>query len=522
MANNNTLVTRLLLESGQFDSTLLNSTRQIRNFDNNVRSIGKSISNSLTGMAASMGITFAAFQGFKDAIQTNIQFEKSISSLKSLTGLAGKDLEYLTQQAIKLGATTTQSASQVAEAFKLIGSKQPELLKSKEALAAVTKYAIVLAEAAGIAVPEAATALTGALNQMGVGASKASEYINVLAAASQKGAADIPYLNTAIENCGGTAATLGISFTQMVSAIEAIAPKFTDAGAAGTYLRNIFLKLEASSDKNLKPSVVGLDKAIENLSKKGWDATKMTKEFGLINVTAAMALVNAKDAYKGFTTELEGTNTAFEQQKINTDNVSGAIDSLKSAWEGMILSMQNSNGILKSTIGLLTKAVQLTGNFFSPFDAGKDKLAEQQRKKYDELIKSKTQEYVRLGMSEKVAATRATNDVIKQIEKDTFAAQSRADKKRRNSSSPANDRVYLEYEKGKTIYSPLERGMLKGMVTNEETLANDVALMGVLPELASEYKALQEPINGTTEAIKKQNTELDKSKKKLLKYISRT
>ncbi|MEG0796686.1 MAG: hypothetical protein RR397_09325 [Odoribacter sp.] len=51
-------------------------------------------------------------------------------------------------------------------------------------MASVTKNAIVLAEAAGIEVPDAAKALTGALNQMGVGANKAEEYINILAAAS--------------------------------------------------------------------------------------------------------------------------------------------------------------------------------------------------------------------------------------------------------------------------------------------------------------------------------------------------
>lgn len=47
----------------------------------------------------------------RQVFNTNVQFEKSISSLRSLTGLSGKELDYLKQQAIELGSTTTQSAS---------------------------------------------------------------------------------------------------------------------------------------------------------------------------------------------------------------------------------------------------------------------------------------------------------------------------------------------------------------------------------------------------------------------------
>ena len=494
---------RLSLQNSELRSRLAQSTAQINRFSRDaenrargVQSAFDSIGRSLGAMGLAMGFAELSRQVFN----TNVQFEKSISSLRSLTGLSGKELDYLKQQAIELGSTTTQSASQVAEAFRIIGSKQPELLKSKEALASVTKNAIVLAEAAGIEVPDAAKALTGALNQMGVGANKAEEYINILAAASQKGAADIPYLNTAIENVGGTAATLGVSFTQMVSAIEAIAPKFSDAGSAGTYLRNILLKLESSADKSLRPSVVGLNEAIINLSKKGWDATRMTEEFGLINVTAAMALVRSKDSYLDFTKSLEGTNTAYEQQKINNDNVAGAINSFKSAWEGLILSLQSSNGIIKISIDRLTGLINKMSEYADPLGTAKAEQKKDLSLKYKEDIKTKASEYVKLGMSEAVAQARATKDIIKQIEKDIFANQSQADRKKRSSSSSTLDKLY-NTSKMETIISPLERGMLHGMVSNNETLAYSEAMVENLSSIKLEIEALQAPLQTATNKV---------------------
>lgn len=139
----------------------------------------------------------------------------------------------------------------------------------------------------------------------------------------------------------------------MVAAIEAIAPKITEASEAGTNLRNIFLILESSSDKNLKPSVVGLSKALENLAAKNLDATQMTKLFGRESVTAALALVNAKDQYNDYVRAITGTNTAIEQQRINNDNLAGSIKALSSEWEGFILTLNKSNGQLKKQRTLL-------------------------------------------------------------------------------------------------------------------------------------------------------------------------
>lgn len=344
------LVTRLLLQNEQFDRNIKESRAQLQAFNKRIEAASASVKTFVGGFAGMAGISFA----FMDVVQKSMQFEKSLSSLKSLTGLSAKDMEFFKQKAIELGSTSTQTASQVVEAFQLIGSQQPELLKNKDALAEVTKQAIILAEAAGMDVPDAAKALSGSINQMGESADVAGEYINILAAASQAGSANIQYLAKAIEKSGGAASSVGVKYNELVAAIEAIAPKITEASEAGTNLRNIFLTLESSSDKNLKPSVVGLTTALENLAAKNLDATQMTKMFGKESVTAALAIVNAKDDYKDYIEAITGTNTALEQQKINNDNLSGSLNNISSAWEGFVLTLNNSNGQLKETADYIT------------------------------------------------------------------------------------------------------------------------------------------------------------------------
>lgn len=349
------LVTRILLKNDQFDRNIKKSKAQIKSFEKTAKAVSVGMRSFVGSFAAMAGVSVA----FTDAIKTSMQFEKSLSSLRSITGLSATDMEFFKQKAIELGSTSTQTASQVVEAFQLIGSQQPELLKNKEALSEVTKQAITLAEAAGMDVPEAAKALSGSINQMGESADKAGEYVNILAAASQAGSADIQYLSKAIEKSGGAASSVGVKYNELVAAIEAIAPKISEASEAGTNLRNIFLTLEASTDKNLKPSVVGLTAALDNLAKKNLDATGMTKMFGKESVTAALAIVNAKDQYKEYVKAITGTNTAIEQQKINNDNLAGSINGLSSAWEGFILTANKSNGVLKETVDYLTSIVNM-------------------------------------------------------------------------------------------------------------------------------------------------------------------
>ena len=364
------IFTRLLLNTDGFNKNLYKAQKDIKGFAATSKAVFGGLTTFTSYAAAFVGISTS----IHTAVTANMEFEKSLSSLRSLTGVSAEELNYFRAEAIKMAMDSTQSATQMVDAYKLIGSQMPELLKNKTALTQVANAAVTLAEAAELDVPTAAKALTGSLNQMGESSSHAAEYINILAAASQQGSADIPYLNKAVENAGGAASSCGIKFNELVASIEAIAPKITDAASAGTNLRNIFLTLESSSDNNLRPSVVGLSKALDNLSAKNLDAVAMTKMFGKESVTAALALMSEKDAFDKLKVSITDTNTAYDQAFINTDNLAGSIDKLTNSWNAFINSMSNSNGILnKAVLGAKYWVDQLN----------RINMSEEDRKKFD-------------------------------------------------------------------------------------------------------------------------------------------
>ena len=346
---------RQALVSGQRDLKTFSSAVRKSSFSMNdfAKSMGKSI-GSFVGVGAAIG---AVTKAISYNIQTAKDFEYSMSKLSSLTGLAGDNLDWLKQKAIEVGSQTTLTASQVAEAYMLIGSKAPQLLQAKEALAAVTKDAITLAEAGGIELPDAANTLTLSLNQMGATALHSTEYINILAAASQQGSGDIAWLGSAITQSGAAAKSVGMDYTELVSALEVLAKGGWDASTSGTALKGVLMSLEKNASQDCKPSVVGLSQALENLNNKHYDLSAWQKLVGKNFAAQAMYIVENRKEYNRLTDAISGTNTAEEQATINKQNLRGAVLSLQSAWEGFNLTLNSSNGILTAIVNKITEIV---------------------------------------------------------------------------------------------------------------------------------------------------------------------
>lgn len=446
------IFTRLLLNTDGFNKNLYQAQKNLKGFAATSKGVFGGLTQFTSYAAAFVGISTS----IHSAVTANMEFEKSLSSLRSLTGVSADELNYFRTEAIRMGMDSTQSASQMVDAFKLIGSQMPELLKNKEALTQTAEAAVVLAEAAELDVPTAAKALTGALNQMGESSAHAAEYINILAAASQQGSADIPYLNKAIENAGGAASSTGVKFNELVAIIEAIAPKITDAASAGTNLRNIFLKLESSANQNLRPSVVGLSTAIDNLSKMNLDAVQLTKMFGKESVTAAIAILQEKDAFDKLSQSIKNTNTAYDQAEINNDNLAGSIGKLQSSWTSFINTMAGSNGILKGIVDELRDAVNwanramMTANERYQYDTQKSRKIER------EESNKRIQKYIDNGMSIEDALNKEIQNANYMYpDANTYQVRERnLERKKRewekakliniNSSAPEEEKAYQE------------------------------------------------------------------------------
>ena len=313
-----------------------------------------------TGAAALTGVSFTI-----NKLRSNRDDkEEAQAELKALTGLDDDSIQWLTRQAEILstsmeesGLRIRQSSDEILQAYMLIGSKKPELLGNKEALNAVTVEAMRLAAAAKIDLKDAVTATTISLNMYGESADQAAKYVNVLAAGSKEGAADVSAQAATIKNAGVAAASAGVSIEQLQGTIQTLAEKGVEAEVAGTALRKFFLVLQTGPDET-NPKVVGLQTALENLNKKGMTAGDIQKMFGEEAYTAASILIQNVDAVDRYTQAVTNTNIAVEQAAINSDTNRAKLEQHKNAIkEAGIELAERLNPSIMTLSSLTTKII---------------------------------------------------------------------------------------------------------------------------------------------------------------------
>lgn len=317
-------------------------------------------------------IALAAFKIGKDITSSTRSFGLAISDLSAITGATGDQLDYLRNKSIEFGSTTTLSASQSAEAFKLIASAKPDLLESGEALSKVTKEAITLAEASGVDLSDAAKTLGLSLNQFNASADESTRFINVLAAGAKYGASEVAETGEAVSKSGVVAKGAGLNFEQLNATIQTLAGAGIKGSMAGTQLKGVLLKLSTDTEGyNIKNN--GLIGSLEKLKPILNDDAKLVKLFGLENVSAAKILIENSKSVGELTKKLTGSNTAYEQQEIRTENLHSDILALGSAYERLSITIgEGSEGSMRSAVQYFTELTLSTADTIENFRSLKD------------------------------------------------------------------------------------------------------------------------------------------------------
>lgn len=298
--------------------------------------------------------------------------EEAKADVQALTGLDEESIAWLEQQAQRLstsmdenGIRIRQSATEILDAYKLVGSAKPELLQDKEALNDVTKQTLILAQASGMTLKDAVDAVTLSLNQFGEGADQAARYANVMAAGSKYGSAAVESVTKALRNSGVAAASANTSIEQTVGMIETLAEKGIKDEVAGTGLKKFFLTLQTGADET-NPKIVGLETALDNLAAKQLNATKIKEMFGEEGYNVASVLINETEKVKYYTQAVTGTGVAIEQAGIKSGTAAAKLDQAKNKMQEMgIALMEKLNpGLVSAANGIVNwtqKGIKLVG-----------------------------------------------------------------------------------------------------------------------------------------------------------------
>jgi TP901 family phage tail tape measure protein len=320
----------------------------------------KSMFNPLTvGIGAIAGVGAA----FGDAIQTIKGFDQAMADVSAITGATGDDLKAFRGSILKVADSTGKGGEEIAKAFQMVGSAQPELLKSADALGEVTKQAVILSQAGGMDVPAAADALTKSMNQFGVGADKAAQFIDILASSQQMGTATIGQLADSMVKAGGTARAMGMNFEQSNVMLQLFAKGGVTGAEAGTQMAGVLSKLAKVSNKEFNPTQTDALQVIKNLKNAQLsytDLIKMTDSEGAKWITT---LINQADAIDSLDGKLNNQGAALEQANTRTATIAESTEKLSKKWDNFIIGLDGSESVIgnayKSLIGFFDDA--LTG-----------------------------------------------------------------------------------------------------------------------------------------------------------------
>lgn len=339
------------------------ATAGVHRIDRSLRKIQTTVSSSI-GILGKLGLAYSGIEIGRTILNANMDLESSLASLSAITGITGDAFDGYRVKIDEVSKRQKKFTGDVAKAFEVVGSAQPELLKSADALGAVTEAAIILSKASKSTVEQSAINLTGAMNQFNLSASESNRVINALAAGSVVGASNIDMITESMKNVGAVASGANMSVEDTVAAIEVLG-KFQLKGAeAGTKLRGVIIKLQkaglgyASGQFNINDALVEASKKMNKLTTAKKKDAFASNLFGTENITAGNIMIKNISLLEQYQKGVTGTNIAFTQAAINTDTLSTRITELVDSFKNQMSSTDKNNkaiNILKNSVVFLTK-----------------------------------------------------------------------------------------------------------------------------------------------------------------------
>ena len=348
------------------------ATKKAEGFGGSLLSLNK-MKTVLAGVFVTIGamITGQIVGGLRDAISTIIEFEKKNSTLAAILGTTKKSIKDLTDEARRLGATTSYTAAQVT-------ALQIELAKLgffKEDIKAMTPSVLKFAKAVDTDLASAATLAGATLRIFNLDAEDTERALSTMAIGTTSSALNFEYLNSAMSTVGPVANSFGFTIEETIALLGALANSGFDASSAATATRNILLNLADSSGKlalALGGPVNNLDdliKGLKKLNSEGIDLNKALELTDKRSVAAFNTFLNGTDTVLALCDAVTGAEDAFNAMSEEMgDNVQGALNRLSSTIEGVVLRFYESKGILRDLIDLVTLMVEGVGGMIDMFN----------------------------------------------------------------------------------------------------------------------------------------------------------
>ena len=405
----------------------------------------------LTGIQSLVGLV-------KGGVRTAIDFQSANSELAAVLGTTADKTKDLQMQARELGASTKYTA---AEATNL----QIELSKlgfTVEEIKNATPHVLKFAQATGAELSEAASLSGAALRMFGANSEETERYVSAMAVATARSALSFEYLATAMPIVGPVAKSFNFTIEDTLALIGKLSDSGFDASMAATATRNILLNLADSSGKLAKAlgkPVTNLPELVDGLKKlkeQGVDLNTTLELTDNRSVAAFNAFLTAADQIVPLREQITGVNEELSKMaETMSNNTEGALKSLSSAWDELMISIMGNTGLIRTTVDYVTKLVRGMAELFQSiedFEAKQTKLeigagekrAAERLKQYEESIFHVKNSYIKKGMSADEALKKAKDLYLENLDKQL---KTELDLHRKHSAKMNNENEHFDARK---------------------------------------------------------------------------
>lgn len=359
--NVGTAVGYLDLDTSKFKSGLKAAQSSLSEFTNKANDAGtrfQALGSSLktVGSVITKAVSVPLLALGAGALKVAGDFEAGMSEVSAITGATGKDMQALEKQAKTLGATTKFSARDAAEGMKYFGMAGYDTNQIMSALPSTLNLAAAGNVDLGIACDIVSDAMTG----LGMSANETTKFTDIMAATITNSNTSVELMGETLKYVGPVAGTLGIGMGDLSVAIGLMGNAGIKGSQAGTALRagltNLVkptkemkiamekygVELVKNADgsvnmmgtmENLRSTLGGLDQATQ--------AQALATIFGKEAMSAWASVVNASEGDFNKLSEAiaNSDGKASDMAKTMQDNLKGSIDNMKSAFEGLLITI---------------------------------------------------------------------------------------------------------------------------------------------------------------------------------------
>ena len=325
-----TVALNKLYESGkrQFFDGLSNAAQKLQPIINAFQSFGR---EAITAFESITGTNI----DLSSLMEIGPNFEYQMQKVATIAGSNTSQLEKLTQKAESLGGSTMYTATQVGQAFEymaMAGYSTEEMLSSINGV-------VSLSIASGTDLATTSDIVTDYMTAMGMSASNTSDFVDKLAATVTSANTTVELFGTSMKQVGSQAGSLGISMTDISTAIGLAANAGVKGSKAGTALKNVLANMASPTEKQAK--------ALEKLGFKADEA-------GSYLITASDGTVDLEANMKKLMTATEGMSRT-EQAAVLTaiagkEAMAGLfaiVNQGADAWDELSATIENSTGTVQ-------------------------------------------------------------------------------------------------------------------------------------------------------------------------------